>query len=76
MTPKEKVVWWTEYVLRHKGAKHLKSSAANLPFYQFYLLDVIGSLMLAALIIIFILVKISKCMLRYGKSLFWKTKID
>ncbi|KAK4884577.1 hypothetical protein RN001_000848 [Aquatica leii] len=35
-------IWWIEYVLRHKGAKHLKSPAVDLPLYQYYLLDVIG----------------------------------
>ncbi|KAK5640318.1 hypothetical protein RI129_011129 [Pyrocoelia pectoralis] len=40
MTGLERAVWWTEYVLRHKGAQHLKSTVADIPFYQYYLLDV------------------------------------
>ncbi|KAF0703134.1 UDP-glucuronosyltransferase 2B2-like, partial [Aphis craccivora] len=31
MSPKDLVVYWTQYVLRHKGAPHLKSYAINLP---------------------------------------------
>lgn len=42
MTGLEKAVWWTEYVIRHKGARHLRSPALNIPFYQYYLLDIIG----------------------------------
>ncbi|KAF2893558.1 hypothetical protein ILUMI_12612, partial [Ignelater luminosus] len=42
MTGLEKAVWWTEYVIRHKGAKHLRSSILEIPSYQYYLLDVIG----------------------------------
>lgn len=36
----EKVVWWTEYVIRNGGAKHLRNPAADLPWYQYLLLDV------------------------------------
>ena len=32
MTAKEEVVFWTEYVLRHNGAKHLVSPARYLPW--------------------------------------------
>ncbi|KAF2902531.1 hypothetical protein ILUMI_03654 [Ignelater luminosus] len=42
MTGLERAVWWTEYVLRHKGTKHLRSPALDIPSYQYYLLDVIG----------------------------------
>lgn len=41
MTPRESVVYWTEYVLRHNGAHHLKSEALNLTWYQYMLLDVL-----------------------------------
>ena len=41
MTSREKAVWWTEYVIRHKGAKHLKYPGRHVPFYQRYCLDVI-----------------------------------
>nr|CAD7196729.1 unnamed protein product [Timema douglasi] len=39
--PLERAVWWTEYVLRHKGAMHLRTAAVNMPWYQLLLLDVI-----------------------------------
>lgn len=42
MSPESLVVYWTEYVLRHHGAPHLKSCALNLKWYQYYLLDVIA----------------------------------
>ncbi|XP_031331172.1 UDP-glucuronosyltransferase 2B2-like [Photinus pyralis] len=41
MTGLERAVWWTEYVLRHKGAKHLRSPFLEIPTYQYLLLDVI-----------------------------------
>lgn len=39
-TPLEKAVYWTEYVLRHKGARHLQSPARDMGVVQYYLLDV------------------------------------
>ncbi|KAL3271591.1 hypothetical protein HHI36_022066 [Cryptolaemus montrouzieri] len=36
----EKAVWWIEYVIRHKGAQHLRSPAMDIPWYQYLLLDV------------------------------------
>ncbi|XP_018561507.1 UDP-glucuronosyltransferase 2B7 [Anoplophora glabripennis] len=47
MTGLEKAVWWTEYVIRNKGAKHLRNPAADIPLYQYFLVDVIGFLVLA-----------------------------
>ncbi|VVC35878.1 UDP-glucuronosyl/UDP-glucosyltransferase [Cinara cedri] len=40
-TPKEEVLYWTEYVIKHKGAPHLKSAALNLSWYQYLLIDVL-----------------------------------
>ncbi|KAJ8877781.1 hypothetical protein PR048_022237 [Dryococelus australis] len=43
-TPIERAVFWVEYVLRHKGARHLRSAALDLTWYQYYLLDVVAVL--------------------------------
>lgn len=40
-TPLERAVYWTEYVLKHRGAEHLLSPARNLNVFQYYLIDVI-----------------------------------
>jgi len=41
MSPLETAVYWTEYVIRHKGAPHLQSVAVGMPWYQYYLIDVL-----------------------------------
>lgn len=41
MTSREKAIWWTEYVIRHKGAEHLNYPGRLVPFYQKYFLDFI-----------------------------------
>ncbi|XP_046658306.1 UDP-glycosyltransferase UGT5-like isoform X2 [Homalodisca vitripennis] len=40
MSPLDTAVYWTEYVLRHNGARHLRSAAVDMPWYQLWLLDV------------------------------------
>lgn len=69
MTGLEKAVWWTEYVLRNKGAKHLKGPAANIPSYQYYLLDVIGFLLAVLLICLFVIYKFLKFIVKWVKYL-------
>lgn len=54
MSPAESVVYWTEYVLRHNGAPHLKSHAHDLTWYQYFLIDVIAALALTAFVVSFI----------------------
>lgn len=39
-TPLERAIYWTEYVIRHKGAAHLQSPAKDLHWMQYYLVDV------------------------------------
>jgi glucuronosyltransferase len=47
-TPMETAIFWTEYVIRHGGAPHLRSVAVEMPWYQYLLLDVIAVLLLAS----------------------------
>ncbi|XP_075168451.1 UDP-glycosyltransferase family 50 member B3 [Haematobia irritans] len=72
-TPLETSVYWTEYVLRHKGAYHLQSAGRNLNWLQYYLIDV-AALYMAAIYMIYILVK--RFVLRFDviKSLHTPTK--
>lgn len=40
----DRAVFWTEYVLRHQGAPHLHSVSADLPWYQYWSLDIMAVL--------------------------------
>ncbi|KAK5643370.1 hypothetical protein RI129_007215 [Pyrocoelia pectoralis] len=51
-TPLERAVFWTEYVLRHRGAKHLQSSMRELNTFQYYLVDVIFVLLLSCYLLL------------------------
>ncbi|CAH1737610.1 unnamed protein product [Aphis gossypii] len=65
MSPAESVVYWTEYVVRHKGAPHLRSHAFNLTWYQYFLLDVIVVLLLFIYFVLFITYKAFKFIYYY-----------
>ncbi|XP_046988880.1 UDP-glucosyltransferase 2-like [Schistocerca americana] len=43
----ERAVWWVEYVIRHKGAPHMRSAALDLHWWQLLLLDVIAFILLS-----------------------------
>jgi len=47
LTPLQQAAYWTEYVIRHKGAPQLCSAVLDLAWYQYLLLDVIAVLALA-----------------------------
>lgn len=56
----EKAIWWTEYVIRNKGAKQLRNPIVDLPLYQFLLLDVAGFLVLVSVVILSLIYVVSK----------------
>ena len=59
-TPLQQAVYWTEYVIRHKGAPHLRSAALDLAWYEYFLLDVIALLAIAvgsAVVIVFLVLR-------------------
>jgi glucuronosyltransferase len=60
MTPQQSVVYWTEYVIRHKGAPHLRSHALNLTWYQYLLLDIMAVALIFVFLVIFVVFKIFK----------------
>ncbi|XP_017033096.1 UDP-glucosyltransferase 2-like [Drosophila kikkawai] len=35
-------MYWINYVIEHRGAPHIVSAGVQLPWYQFYLLDIVG----------------------------------
>nr|AEW43110.1 UDP-glycosyltransferase UGT33B7 [Helicoverpa armigera] len=53
--PLERAVWWTEHVLRHGGARHLRSPAANMSWTQFLELELVLTVVAVLLPIVFLL---------------------
>nr|XP_003415966.1 UDP-glucuronosyltransferase 2B4-like isoform X3 [Loxodonta africana] len=63
--PLDQAAFWIEFVMRHKGAKHLRPAALSLTWYQYHSLDVIGFLLACVAIVSFLVIKC--CLLGYQK---------
>jgi hypothetical protein len=61
--PLDEAVYWTEYVIRHNGARHLQSAAVYLPWYQYLLLDIVALItgFIAIVLVVFYLVVHYNC---------------
>jgi len=64
MNPLDTAIWWTHYVLRHKGAPHMRVAGRELDFFTYHSLDVLGTLFIALVIILSI---ISICVVKFLK---------
>ncbi|CAG9765461.1 unnamed protein product [Ceutorhynchus assimilis] len=66
----EKAIWWIEYVIRHKGARHLRSIAVDLPLWQYLMLDVFAFVFTVIFGFIFSVYVLAKLILRvaFGRS--------
>ncbi|CAG4958594.1 unnamed protein product [Colias eurytheme] len=77
-TSLERAVWWTEYVIRNKGAKHLKTPAFEMSLTDYYEMTFVLS-MLAVSVAIFLTVMmiLSFCfkLLKY-LNIFGKIKLE
>ncbi|XP_063897135.1 UDP-glycosyltransferase UGT5 [Helicoverpa armigera] len=62
--PLENAVWWTEHVLRHGGARHLRSPAANMSWTQYLELELVFTVLSVALSFVLLI-----CLLVYS---LWK----
>ncbi|XP_037537401.1 UDP-glucuronosyltransferase 1A1-like [Nematolebias whitei] len=58
--PLDLSVYWTEYVMKHKGAKHLKAAVRDLHWFQYFCLDVITFLAATVLLSVTLTVKCLK----------------
>lgn len=52
MKPLDRAVWWTEYVLRHRGASHLRSPTANISWTDFLELELLFTVLIFISVIV------------------------
>ncbi|KAI4876442.1 hypothetical protein NFI96_010327 [Prochilodus magdalenae] len=58
MHPLDSALFWIEFVMRHKGAAHLRTESYKMPWYSYHSLDVVGFLLLVVLIVMCVVVLI------------------
>ncbi|XP_012864475.1 PREDICTED: UDP-glucuronosyltransferase 2B31-like isoform X2 [Dipodomys ordii] len=67
--PLDRAVFWVEFVMRHKGAKHLRPAVHDLNWFQYHSLDVIGFLLACVATAIFIFTRCCLfCCRKFPKS--------
>lgn len=66
--PLDVAVYWTEYILRYKGAPHMRVSATNMKLFDYYGLDnlfmVLGRFLLIAGLLYYALLKLKRSLQR------------
>ncbi|XP_056405999.1 UDP-glucuronosyltransferase 2A2-like [Hyla sarda] len=62
--PRDLAVFWTEFVIRHGGAGHLRAAGHDLPWYQYYLLDVSALLLTGLLLCLYVIYRFLCAVLR------------
>ncbi|CAH1164066.1 unnamed protein product [Phaedon cochleariae] len=58
------VIWWVEYVIRNRGAKHFKNAIVDLPLYQYFFLDVIAVIVVVISILVYLVWKLTTSLKR------------
>ncbi|XP_036450678.1 UDP-glucuronosyltransferase 1A5-like [Colossoma macropomum] len=64
MKPLDSAVFWIEYVMRNKGAPHLRTKAYRMPWYSYHSVDVILFLLSIAAVLTFTTVVFIRCVCR------------
>nr|QBQ34577.1 UDP-glycosyltransferase UGT381B1 [Diaphorina citri] len=60
MSPKDTAVWWIEYVLKAEGnVDHLKYNLDQIPWYQYYLVDLVGIFIAGIFLVVFVLFRMA-----------------
>ncbi|XP_025193262.1 UDP-glucuronosyltransferase 2C1-like isoform X2 [Melanaphis sacchari] len=60
----DNAVFWIEFVVRHKGAPHLRTAANQLYWFQYYMLDVIAAAMVLLTVVSYLCFKCLSYLLR------------
>ncbi|XP_051982852.1 UDP-glucuronosyltransferase 2A2-like [Xyrauchen texanus] len=60
--PLDNAIFWIEFVMRHKGAAHLRTESYKMPWYSYHSVDVILFLLSAMLLIFLIIYSVFRCL--------------
>ena len=60
MTPQQLVVYWTEYIIRHNGTRHLRVVGKDMPLYKYLMLDIVAVGVIGVSVIVFLTVALTR----------------
>lgn len=76
MSSLDKAIFWTEYVIRHKGAGHLEFAGRSVPYYEQYCLDFVAIFIAAVSLTVYIGKKIFRKLSKSTNKGDKKSKIE
>ncbi|KAM9816798.1 UDP-glucuronosyltransferase 2B1-like [Neosynchiropus ocellatus] len=62
MKPMDTAIFWIEYIMRHKGATHLRTESYKLSWYQYHCADVMLVLATAVILITVLVASLIRCL--------------
>ncbi|CAG9767342.1 unnamed protein product [Ceutorhynchus assimilis] len=65
MSPLETAIYWVEYVIRHKGAPHLKVPGVGIDWYKYYNLDIYAIVLVVVSLFLYGLSFLIKSVIRF-----------
>ncbi|XP_051512018.1 UDP-glucuronosyltransferase 2C1-like [Myxocyprinus asiaticus] len=70
LKPLDSALFWIEFVMRHKGAAHLRNEAYKMPWYSYYSVDVVLFVLTMVLVPVFLTVTLVRwvCIRLHGRS--------
>lgn len=70
----DNAVWWTEYLLRHGEARHLRSPAVGISSFTYYLLDVFCFVLVSLTISLILSFLTIRAIVRRWRTGFWRSR--
>ncbi|CAL8326090.1 unnamed protein product [Merluccius merluccius] len=64
LKPMDSATFWVEFVMRHKGAAHLRTESYKLPWYVYHSIDVIMLLVISGLFMVALFCALCTCLMR------------
>ncbi|XP_067275982.1 UDP glucuronosyltransferase 5 family, polypeptide F1 [Pseudorasbora parva] len=62
LSPLDSALFWTEFVMRHRGAAHLRTDSYKMPWYSYHSVDVGAFLVSVVSFTVFIIFKVIRCL--------------
>ncbi|XP_022623824.1 UDP-glucuronosyltransferase 2B15-like isoform X2 [Seriola dumerili] len=64
MKPLDRAIFWIEFVMRHKGAPHLRTESYRMSSIQYYSIDVVAFLLAVSLLVFIVFISATKFLWR------------
>ncbi|XP_073674663.1 UDP glucuronosyltransferase 5 family, polypeptide E1 [Garra rufa] len=64
LKPMDSAIFWLEFVMRHKGAAHLRTESYKLPWYSYYCVDVLMLILSLVTVVFLFLVLMGRALLK------------